>query len=300
MKTEERRKYRNRNLLMIVLLVFFAAVFAFSLFKLIGILREYNQGKDIYSDIRDNYMAPENLVPRPTKAREPEESREGETLVPGGPVVDPDYAAYEHETKLDFLHTDFDYILVPMYLPDLGKLTALNPEVKGWITIDGTHIDYPLVQGEDNEKYLRTAVNGERNNAGSVFIDFHIQNPFFDRNTIIHGHNQRNGQMFHDLVRYSDPAFLSEHPYVKVFLTDGRMLLYRIYSAYVMTDTHTYQYGFSSDESYRNYLDYTVQSSAYDTGIVPETWQSILTLSTCTNEADEERYVIHGVLVEIQ
>ena len=305
MKNEERQKSRKRNLLMALLFVIFAAVFIFSLIQLIGILRDYNEGKDIYSDIRESYLAPENMIPRPTKARESEESREeesreGETLTPGGPVVDPDYAAYEHETKLKFLHTDFDFILVPMYIPDFSKLLEMNPEFKGWITIEGTHIDYPVVQGENNEKYLRTAVSGEMNNAGSVFIDFHIQNPFFDRNTILHAHNQRNGQMFHDLIKYADKEFWAEHPYIKVYLPDGRMLLYRIYSAYVMKDTRTYQYGFASDESYRDYLDYTVRTSVYDTGIVPETWQSIITLSTCTNRSSEGRYVVHGVLLEIQ
>ena len=305
MKSDERKKSRSRNALMAVLFVIFAAVFVFSLVQLVLILRDYNEGVEIYSDMRESYMGSNSLMPRPKNvekeaAQQKENQEETAAAEPTAPAGNPDYSEYEHEEKLMFLQTSFNYILVPLYVPDFTELIVMNPEVKGWITIEGTHIDYPFVQGEDNEKYVRITLTGKKNNAGTIFIDYHISYPFEDRNTIIHGHNQRNGHMFHDLVNYKDPEYLKEHPYVKIFLPDGRMLLYRIYSAYEMTDTRTYQYGFSTDESYAQYLDFTVQSSLYPTGIVPQTWDRVLTLSTCTNTYNDSRFVIHAYLVEAQ
>ena len=315
------------------LLILFSVIFMFAAVKLIMILADYKQGRDIYASIRESFTAPGNTIER-TKKEEPKPSESSseaaETEVPSAsgneaasseealptdpsdppaPVqpteyivhhVWPDLESHAHETKLGFLHTTFDYILVPKYAFDMASLIAINPDVCGWIQIEGTHIDYPLVQGDDNEKYLRAAVTGEPNNAGSIFVDYRIKEPFEDRNTIMHGHNQRNSQMFHDLILYEQADFYKTHPYVKIYRPNGDVLIYRVFSGYYMTNTYTYKYNFANDESFQKYLDYAIEESIRDMGVRPDGAQRIITMSTCTNEADERRFVVHAVLVSEQ
>ncbi|MBQ9911163.1 MAG: class B sortase [Lachnospiraceae bacterium] len=314
------------------LLIVFGMIFIFAAVKLIMILADYERGRDIYASIRDSFTAPGNTIER-TKKEETENTSRKESEAPESsgsdtaslPQTDPaeqtdptdppepvqpteyivhhvwqDLESHSHESKLGFLHTTFDYILVPKYAFDMASLIAINPDVCGWIQIEGTHIDYPLVQGQDNEKYLRAAVTGEPNNAGSIFVDYRIKNPFDDRNTIMHGHNQRNSQMFHDLILYEQADFYKTHPYVKIYKPTGEVLIYRVFSGYYMTNTYTYKYNFANDESFQKYLDYAVGESIRDMDVRPDGTQRIITMSTCTNEADERRFVVHAFLVSEQ
>ena len=304
MKEDRRQKKSGSKALLTVLLVIFAGIFIFALTKLIPIVTEYERGKDIYDDVRESFTIPANehtVIERTTRSTE--EATEPAEPEPDDGIVRhiwPDQSGYEHEKQLRFLHTTFDYILVPMYALDMSALQQINSDVRGWIQIDGTHVDYPIVQGENNEKYLRAAITGEANNAGSIFIDYRIDTPFNTKNTIIYGHNQRNSQMFHDLLLYENEGYYKDHPYIKVFTTDGEILLYRVFSAYYMTNTYTYKYKFPSDEVYQKYIDYMMGESIWFMGTKPTVDREVLTLSTCTNQFDDRRFVVHGVLVSRQ
>ncbi|MBR5739250.1 MAG: class B sortase [Lachnospiraceae bacterium] len=326
-----RQKRRLKGILIGVLLTIFVGVFVFSLVRFIQEVSEYAKAEKIYDNLKESLVANTIPVERPTKdsgtnaptARptassgetKPSGTSESPSMPDSSEALDPtepteatgspgpitaDYSAYEHPKKLNFLHTTFDYILVPMYEYNLAKLSEINPEICGWIEISGTHIDYTVVQGTDNAKYLRVAATGEANNAGSLFVDYRIENPFSAKNTIIYGHNQRNNRMFHELLSYENKEFLQSHPLIKILTMDGKMLIYRVYSAYYMTNTYTYKYQYSSEQVYQKYLDYTLKESLYDFEMVPNTSQTILTLSTCTNEFDERRFVVHAVLISGQ
>ena len=329
-----RKKRRLRDIVIAVVLTVLAGVFVVSAVNLLREYSEIRKGDRIYEGLKESMVAqtipaerstkePKTEAPtaRPTASSgetKPSGTSESPSLPDSSEALDPtdpteateatgspgpitaDYSAYEHKQKLNFLHTTFDYILVPMYEYDLAKLSAINPEICGWIEISGTHIDYPVVQGSDNVKYLRIAATGEANNAGSLFVDYRIADPFNAINTIIYGHNQRNNRMFHELLSYENKDFLQQHPFIKIYTMDGKILLYRVYSAYYMTNTNTYRYQFPSTEIYQNYLNYTLKESLYDFEMVPNTNQKVLTLSTCTNEFDDRRFVVHAVLVSGQ
>ena len=79
---------------------------------------------------------------------------------------------------------------------DFNGLKAINPEVIGWIQIEGTSISYPIMKGKDNDYYLKHTFEGNYNAAGSIFIDYTNNSNFEDCNTIIYGHNMKNGSMF--------------------------------------------------------------------------------------------------------
>ena len=94
---------------------------------------------------------------------------------------------------------------------DFNKLEEINPDVIAWIEIPGLEISYPVVQGRDNDYYLHHLITGENHKSGSIFMDFHNQEDLSDRNTIIYGHNMKDGSMFGGLKKYRDPSFYEEH-----------------------------------------------------------------------------------------
>lgn len=279
-----RKKGKKKfSVVRLLLILVFAGVFAFSLYKVAGILLEYKAGKDIYEEVREVKTVRE--VKRPAKP------------VPE-PVSSRDFSAYEHEEKLSFLHTNIDYLLVPKYSLDFDALLEINPEVIGWILIEDTYVDYPVVQGADNVYYLRHAASGEANNAGSIFADHRNKAPFSERNTILYGHNQRNLQMFHELLSYQNKEYMDQHPYVNVYLPDGSMLIYRVYSCHIEAGIQSYTFQFADDQAFMEFAAYTRETSLYDTGVPLFPDSRILTLVTCTDDADENRVVVHAVLQE--
>ena len=87
-----------------------------------------------------------------------------------------------------------------------GQLRDINPDVCGWLTLDGTAIDYPVVQAEDNAKYLHRLFNGAYNACGTLFIDYRNLPEFQDPNTLIYGHHMRNGSMFKSITYYAEQS----------------------------------------------------------------------------------------------
>lgn len=92
------------------------------------------------------------------------------------------------------------------------ELQALNPEVIGWVTVDGTHIDYPVTQASDNDKYVNTDAEGKYSLAGSIFLDYRNQKDFTDFNSILYGHHMADHAMFGDLADFKNRTFLTRIP----------------------------------------------------------------------------------------
>lgn len=92
-----------------------------------------------------------------------------------------------------------------------GQLRDINPDVCGWLTLDGTAIDYPVVQGESNFTYLNTDVYGGFALAGSIFLDVDCDADFSGRYSLLYGHHMENGRMFGDLDKYKDGAFFRQN-----------------------------------------------------------------------------------------
>ena len=92
-----------------------------------------------------------------------------------------------------------------------GQLRDINPDVCGWLTLDGTAIDYPVVQGESNFTYLNTDVYGSFALAGSIFLDVDCDADFSGRYSLLYGHHMENGRMFGDLDKYKDGAFFRQN-----------------------------------------------------------------------------------------
>lgn len=181
---------------------------------------------------------------------------------------------------------------------DFEELMKINPDTVGWIRFypEPSQISYPIVQGEDNERYLHETFSANENTLGAIFLNVDNSADYSDKNTIIYGHRMRDGSMFRHLQDYEDESFWKDNPYFYIYTPDGKEITYHIYSyAVVNAVSDTYLTEFGDDESYQEFLDMTMETSEYDTGVEVDAEDTIVTLSTCTSASDENRIVVRGV-----
>ena len=124
------------------------------------------------------------------------------------------------------------------------ELKAMNPDVCGWLTLDHTKIDYPVVQGTDNEYYLKHTFKKTEHVAGSIFLDKDNSPDFSNRKSILYGHNMKDGSMFQGLHKYENEQYLETHNKVYLYLPDGQSLTYSVLRCeYVNADSDTFWLG---------------------------------------------------------
>ena len=185
-------------------------------------------------------------------------------------------------------------------LKELEKLHAKNPDVVGWLQIEDTIIDYPVVHTpKDEEKYLYKNVNGKFSAAGTLLIDGDCSlNPRSD-NIIIHGHNMKKGTMFAKLTRYKDKSFWQEHKIIKFTTMEGTKE-YEVVAAfydrvYKKTEKVFKYYQFIDAEDKQDFndaIDQFKNKARYKTGIRAKYGDDLLTLSTCVYHVDNGRFVV--------
>lgn len=179
---------------------------------------------------------------------------------------------------------------------DFDALHEINPAIVGWIVIEGTNIDYPIVQGEDNSHYLNFTYTGAANSSGAIFMDYRNAANFTDQNTIIYGHKMNNATMFHDLSEYKSQNFFEAHPAFIIYTPDSE---YRceVFAAYVTSPvSETYVLDFDGAASFVQYMNIAIGRSLIQTGTILYSTDRIVTLSTCDYSYDNARMVVHAVL----
>ena len=179
---------------------------------------------------------------------------------------------------------------------DFSALREVSSDVLGWILVPNTRLSYPLVQGSDNSYYLNHTWRKSRNSVGAIFLECQNSRDLSDFNTIIYGHRMNNRSMFGTLHSYQDQSYWAKHPYLYI-TDDNGSHKYEIFAAYeVSVDGDTYRLSFSSDQSKQAFLDFCLTQSVIDTGVVPTVYDRIVTLSTCTGNGHDTRWVVQGVL----
>lgn len=177
------------------------------------------------------------------------------------------------------------------------ELARINEDIVGWIVIEGTNIGYPIVQGEDNERYLHTTFLGTKNPSGAIFMDKRNASDFSDSHTFIYGHHMRNGTMFAGLTKFQEQSFFDNYSTFTIYTPEGEKR-YEIFSAYLVSAYgDTYLNAFATGEKFDAYLQYITKLSEINTGITPSNTGRIVTLSTCEYQFDDARMVVHGRLV---
>ena len=185
---------------------------------------------------------------------------------------------------------------------DFASLKETNPDIYAWIEIPDTNVNYPIVQSADDDSYyLNHTIDGQEGYPGSIYTEKVNAKDFSDFNTVIYGHDMKDGSMFRKLEEYKDKDFWKENPYFYIYTPDGNVATYQIYSVGVVKDTSEgYTYQFADDAAFASFLEATKASSLYDTGVEVGNDSQIVTLSTCTREGNDDRTIVHGVRVNVQ
>jgi len=166
------------------------------------------------------------------------------------------------------------------------ELAAINRDFIGWIS-DGKVIDYPIVRGSDNVKYINTTFFGNRNTAGTIFMDYRNTNGFDEYVSILYGHNTRDGSMFTSLANHLDPDYRSRNPDIIITARDGTTLTYKIFAA-ILTDAWDISYAIGISDSARA-VDVFPDA--------PPDAKRFLLLSTCTRSSEtDERILVFAAI----
>lgn len=182
---------------------------------------------------------------------------------------------------------------------DFEELRKVNEDVVGWIYCEGTVIDYPILQGSDNDYYLNHSIDGAYSASGSIFVEASNRGDFLDYNTILYGHHMKNKTMFATLSYWSDQEYYEEHP-VMWILTPQRDYKVELFSAYTTPATsETYQIYQESGGDFEEYLNYVLEQSDIKTNAAPGKDDRCILLSTCAYVFDNARNVLHGKLIPV-
>ena len=184
---------------------------------------------------------------------------------------------------------------------DFDELKKQNSDIYAWINIPGTSVDYPVLRCEDdNSYYLNHTVDKKKSIYGSIYTENYNGADFADFNTVVYGHNMKNGTMFGTLKKYRDKTFFEENRYINVYMP-GRIMKYEIFAAYVWDNRHILlSLDFDNEDICEAYIDMIFSTRKMNANIksdLPVTKDDrIITLSTCTGN-DDERYLVQGVLI---
>lgn len=280
--------------------IFWAAVVAFfvSGYQIVAKLYSYHQADEIYGEfenIFDQTDRREDLVAYAIR------SSAMSTLTPVNGTKE------ESDTNANAGYdTQFNEKLM-IVQGQLQLLRNENKDVVGWIEMPGdTKINYPVVQGEDNDYYLHYAYNGAYNPAGSIYLDYRNSvSVSTNRHTVIYGHNMESGSpMFANLLHFQDESYWKNNRYIHIY-TDEAMYTYEVFAAYETSpqlagvENHSWRMHFNKDEKlFLQWVDSVRARSDISPKVTIEGNSRILTLSTCMN-VNENRYVVHAVLAEV-
>lgn len=182
---------------------------------------------------------------------------------------------------------------------DFASLKKTNPDIVGWMYCEGTVINYPVVQGKDNVFYLSHMADKKSNGAGALFVDYRNAAGFMNQNTLIYGHHMKNGSMFASLVQYKTQAYYDAHP-VMYLLTPERDYKVALFSGFICdTSSNVYDRQFSPETEYMELLADAVAKSNFKSTVQVLPADKIITMSTCTYEFADARYVVLGKLIPL-
>ena len=264
-KPNRKKKNKAGNIISKIILIIALCVFVFSGYQLLKNILPYYQGGKDYDEIKK--LVIENETPT-------EQDTSGEEQV--------------EEAALGFK-------------VDFATLLEMNPDTVAWIRFDEPSIiSYPVVKSQDNNEYLTKTFTANDNKLGAIFVDKDCASDFSGRNTLIYGHHLNyGGEMFSRLNEYADESFCKAHPYFYIYTPDGKTRTYQVFSAGVVKDmADNYILSYATDEDFMKYIELCRSTSNYAVDVEVNVQSKIVSLSTCTNVNEDERFLLQGVLVE--
>ncbi|WP_191702202.1 class B sortase [Solibacillus merdavium] len=186
-----------------------------------------------------------------------------------------------------------------MELGELKELQQQNNNIIGWLTLENTRLNNPVLQTDNNEFYLKHNYLDEKSRGGSIFADFR-NDVMEDRHTIFYGHVLRNGTMFGDLTKFNEQAYAVEHA-VFYYETDANRYALHVFAAYETTTDFYYIETQFTNDTFDQFLLDIQQKSSIKMPVEVANSDKIATFSTCTTSPDDkERFVVHTKVVELE
>lgn len=262
-----------RKLFRWAFLVVLLGVFAFSAYQLYLIFTEYREADSFYSSAAQEFVKP------------------------SGEQESPEDVTADDETTTTGIGAELPE--EPPITVDFTSLQEINSDVIGWLYCADTEINYPVVQGEDNDYYLHRLLDGTSSSSGTVFMDYLGAADFSDDNSMLYGHNMKNGTMFQCLLEYAEQSYYDQHPAMYLLTPEGDYRVDVFAGFTTSADSWPYVLRFGTDAEHEAYLEKAISSSDFTADIAPALEDLLLTLSTCSYEFEDARYVVLGVLTPL-
>ena len=287
-----------------VLFWFFLIAFLASSFYLVRNLIQKQRGKQIYSQLQEEFFSTgfsfdvsDAFRDNPSETPGVTEDQSQRTIRTMTELLESQDSG-EDEEQLEQLSAGQSYNEeLEKMRAGLQALQRKNPDIYGWISIEGTNINYPITQSDDNAYYLDHAANGDFNPFGSVFADYRCDRSITrNYNTVFYGHNIINGAMFHDVTKFFNDDYF-DNVKIYVFTIDG-IYVYEPFSIYeARYDYQYFQVGFKTADRFIEFAEEMRDNSAKKKDVTFTERDRILTLSTCTNGPYTQRYALHAKLI---
>ena len=193
-----------------------------------------------------------------------------------------------------------DDVMTYTIRPQFQDLQAVNKNIIGWVSVDGTKLNNPILQTDNNDFYLNHNFKDLHSRAGSVFMDYRNNIMEMNQNTILYGHAMKNDTMFGSLKNYLKQDYADQHPIIYLdTLYEGYQI--EVFAAYETTiDFYYIETDFANSEVYQQFLEDIKERSAINKNVTVSPDDKILTLSTCKDSviSDDHRFVVQGKLVK--
>ncbi len=268
----------KKKLILNILLIIFSCTFVISISYIVFSIYQYKKSENYYKNIKHKVVLDNDI------------SGDSEDVI--------------DEKLLKKSNISTEKILIyfksrPPIKIDFKELKKINKDIKGWIYMPDSMINYPVVQGDDNSFYLHHLLDKSYSYPGTIFIDSESDPEFSQKNSIIYGHNMKNSTMFAALINYNNQDYYEKHP-VLFYLTPEKNYRLDIYSGFVThTSSKSYQVKFKDEKAYDSMLDSVINQSRFRSIIEKEDIDRTVTLSTCAYDFTNARYVLHCNLVEL-
>lgn len=251
-------------------------IFAGSLTKLIMIFHEYNSAVSEYDDLEEEFLI-------------------GDEDVTGAAVASEDGIMVEQTDEKGKKST---FVFKPLNV-DFNSLKKTNGDVIGWIQFETFNLSYPIVKDSGDDYYLTHTFKKQKNSSGAIFVGASNSSDFDDTNTIIFGHNMKNGSMFGLLGRYKQKSYFPNNQYFRIYTPSGtqRYQIFSVYKAAVNGSAYSIWTRTGGSE-YANWIKELKKNSMYDTGVSVSENDTIVTLSTCVTGEDSKRLVLHAKRIQ--
>ena len=191
---------------------------------------------------------------------------------------------------------------LPERVLKVRKLKQINEDIVGWLEIEGTSINYPVLQGTDDNYYMNHNYKKEKSKKGSIFLSKDYDWTIPSCNLLIYGHNLQNGTMFEELLKYENEDFYKKHPTIR-FTTKNEDSTYEIISVfksrvYYKSEENVFRYYFftnaETEKEYNEFIENAKKASLYDIEASAEYKDELITLSTCSYHTEDGRFAIVG------